>query len=124
MSSAHALGRAAEALAAAHLERRGWTILQRNWRHGHREVDLIARRAGVVAFVEVKARTRRSCGHPLDAINRAKRRDLELAARVWVARHEAACPGDPVDYRFDAIWVIGDPCARHEIEHVAGAWRL
>ncbi|NJD11616.1 MAG: YraN family protein [Gemmatimonadetes bacterium] len=121
MTLAHELGRAAEALAASYLERRGWTILERNWRAGHKEIDLIAVRAGVLAFVEVKARRRRTFGHPLDAIGRVKRRELALAARAWLAR---AGPAQCADCRFDAIWVIGDPDGAHELEHVAGAWRL
>jgi putative endonuclease len=120
MSLAQDVGYAAEALAASFLERRGWTILERNWRSGHKEIDLIAARAGVIAFVEVKARRRGSCGHPLDAITRYKRRQLALAARAWLARAGALA----ADFRFDAIWVIGDPTGRHEIEHVSGAWRL
>jgi putative endonuclease len=121
MSLAHERGRAAENLAAAYLERRGWCLLARNWRAGHKEIDLVARRAGVVAFVEVKARAGRSFGHPLEAIHRAKRRDLEYAARTWLAQQ----PDDPeLEYRFDAIWVIGNPGGHHLIEHVAGAWRL
>lgn len=120
MSTSHDLGRAAEALAASYLEQHGWTVLVRNWRVGHREIDLVASRAGVVAFVEVKARRGRTYGHPLDAITRAKRRDLELAARAWVARDQAV----RTEYRFDAIWVIGDPEAAYEIDHVSGAWRL
>jgi len=121
MTIAHDLGRAAEALAASYLQNRGWTILEQNWRVGHKEIDVIAGRAGVIAFVEVKARRRRTYGHPLDAITRHKRRELELAARAWLARRPA---GPEADYRFDAIWVIGDPGGRHEIEHVPGAWRL
>ena len=120
MTASHDLGRSAEGLAAEWLERRGWTLLARNWRSGHREIDLVARRAGVVAFVEVKARRTRSFGHPLDAITRGKRRDLELAARAWVARHDLRV----AEYRFDAIWILGDPGGDCEIEHVAGAWRL
>ena len=120
MTASHALGTAAEAAAAAFLERRGWTVLARNWRHHHKEIDLVVRRAGTVAFVEVKARRSRSFGHPLDAITRAKRRDLEVAARAWLARY----PGSETEYRFDAVWVIGAGTAVHEIEHVPGAWRL
>ena len=121
MTLAQTLGRAAESLAASYLERRGWTILERNWRSGHKEIDLIAGRAGVIAFVEVKARRARTHGHPLDAITGLKRRDLARAARAWIARRPS---GGDADYRFDAIWVIGDPAGRHEIEHVPGAWRL
>jgi putative endonuclease len=122
MSSAYNSGKVAEDLAAAYLERRGWTIVQRNWRAGHKEIDLIASRAGTVAFVEVKSRRTRSFGHPLDAITGAKRRELAYAARSWVARVGEEAGG--VEYRFDAIWVVGDPSGVHEIEHVANAWRL
>jgi len=121
MSVTQDLGRAAEMLAAQYLERRGWTILERNWRAGHKEIDLIAARADVVAFVEVKARRRAGCGHPLDAITRAKRRELQWAARAWIARTALS---EEVDYRFDAISVIGDPGGLHQIQHLAGAWRL
>lgn len=120
MNDSHDLGRTAELAAADYLERRGWTVLARNWRFHHKEIDLIASRAGTVAFVEVKARRSRSFGHPMDAITRAKRRDLETAARAWLAQH----PGPETDHRFDAIWVIGSGTVVHHIEHVPNAWRL
>ena len=120
MTRALDTGIRAEQLAADYLVRRGWTILARNWRARHKEIDIIAARANILAFVEVKARRTRSFGHPLDAITRAKRRDLEAAARVYV--HTEAPPGH--DYRFDAIWLIGDLDATYEIEHLEGAWRL
>ncbi|MCH7992121.1 MAG: YraN family protein, partial [Gemmatimonadetes bacterium] len=53
----HELGAWGERLAGARLERRGWTILERNYRLGRREVDLIARKEGILAFVEVKTRS-------------------------------------------------------------------
>ena len=56
MAESHDLGRWGEELAAAELTRRGWIVLARNYRLGHREIDLIARRGAVVAFVEVKTR--------------------------------------------------------------------
>ena len=65
-------GRSGEELAARFLEARGWTILERNLRSGRREVDLVARKDSVVAFVEVKCRRGRRFGHPLDAITAAK----------------------------------------------------
>jgi putative endonuclease len=113
-------GRAAEALAARWLERRGWRVLERNWRSGHKEIDLVVARAGIVAFVEVKSRSRRGFGHPLDAITRAKRRDLEHAARAWVARSRVSAS----EFRFDAVWVVGEPGGECEIGHVPNAWRL
>ncbi len=59
MSSSHALGRTSEDLACAFLKSAGWRILERNYRAGHKEIDIIATRARVIAFVEVKARAGR-----------------------------------------------------------------
>ena len=119
MGISHATGRRGEALAAALLRRRGWRILGRNWRFHHKEIDLVAERGGVVAFVEVKTRSGDAFGHPLEAVTVRKRRELAVAARGWIARH--GCRGQT--YRFDAVWVLreGD---RVSVRHVEDAWRL
>jgi putative endonuclease len=119
MARPHDYGRAAEQQAAAFLERDGWTILHRNWRWRHKEIDLVARRAELVVFVEVKARRGARYGHPLEAVTWAKRRELEAAARAWISRH-----GRPDDgYRFDVLWVLG-PATELAVHHEAGAWQL
>ncbi len=69
------LARRGEDIAAAYLKSRGLEILARNWRAGHRELDIVVLDGRVVAFVEVKAR-RGGPQHPLEAITRAKRRDV------------------------------------------------
>lgn len=117
MATSHDLGRASERLAANYLEDRGYRILERNYRVGHKEVDLIASRAGTIVFVEVKARRGPAYGHPLDAITWAKRREIEHVARVWIATRARFAD----TYRFDAIavcWLQG----RAEVEHVPNAW--
>jgi putative endonuclease len=120
MGGAHELGRRGEALAAALLQERGWTILERNFRLGHKEIDLVARRGRVVAFVEVKTRTGERFGHPLEAITRAKREEIRRVAVAWVARH-----GRRTDlYRFDAVAILYDGAAPPRIEHFEDAWRL
>ena len=119
MAKHNDFGARAEQLAAALLERNGWTILNRNWRWHRKEIDLIARRDDVVAFVEVRARSRTLHGHPLETIGWKKRRDLETAASAWVVRH--ARPGD--SFRFDAITVLATPHGEPMIEHVAEAWQ-
>ena len=120
MAESHEFGRWGEDVAARHLAAHGWTILQRNWRLGHKEIDLVAGRRGVVAFVEVKSRSGGGFGHPLEAITHAKRREIERVARAWVARHGRA---DAV-YRFDAIAVVRDGGGPPRVEHVEDAWRL
>lgn len=122
------LGRRGEVLAADHLRSRGWTILDRNWRDGPRELDLVASRPGVLAFVEVKTRSDSPWGHPLESITRAKRREVERAARAWLGRAGEGRPapsagGVPPVIRFDAVVVQLGPDGMPEIEHVPDAWR-
>jgi putative endonuclease len=119
MSSSHDLGRRGEALAARVLERAGWTVLHRGFRFGRKEIDLIARRGRLVAFVEVKTRGGTRFGDPLAAVTAAKRREIETVARAWIARH-----GRPADlYRFDAVAVRWEGGAA-AVDHVEDAWRL
>jgi putative endonuclease len=119
MTRAHELGRAAETWAARALEAGGWCILARNYRFGHSEIDLIARRGRTVAFVEVKARSGREFGHPLEAIGWAKRKEIERVARSWIARHGTASDC----YRFDAVAVTRQPDGTPAVEHIEDAWR-
>lgn len=112
------LGRWGESQAAEHLQGRGFTILHRNFRFRRNEIDLIARQGGLVVFVEVKARAGDGFGHPLDAVTRRKRREIERVARAWIQRH--GTPGD--DYRFDAIALRRGPRGP-ELLHVENAWR-
>jgi putative endonuclease len=114
------LGDRGEREAAAFLERAGWAILDRNFRMGHKEIDLVARRGGVVAFVEVKARAGLGYGHPLEAITWKKRREIQQVAAAWISRH--ARPGDV--YRFDAIAVMLPAGGQLALEHVEDAWRM
>lgn len=112
------LGDRGERLAAEYLERAGWTILARNYRLGHREVDLVAQRGEVVAFVEVKTRAGLGYGHPLEAITARKRREIQQVAQAWVNAHGRE--GDT--YRYDAIAVLIIDGAAPEIEHIEDAW--
>ncbi|HWV56516.1 MAG TPA: YraN family protein [Longimicrobiales bacterium] len=118
MASQHELGRTGEAVAAAYLEARGWTVVDRNYRFGHKEVDLVVRRGRTVAFVEVKARASDRHGDPIFAVTIAKRREIERVALVWITRHGR--PGD--EYRFDVVTVIHN-AAQTQISHVEDAWR-
>jgi len=120
MARSHDFGRACESDAARYLEADGWTILARNFRAGHGEIDLVACRENVVAFVEVKGRAGDGFGHPLDAVTPAKQREIARVARRWIAVH-----GTPrLVYRFDAMAVTRRRSGARHIEHLADAWRL
>ncbi len=112
------LGRRGEDIAADYLRQRGWAVLARNYRAGPKELDLVAARRGVVAFVEVKTRSTTTGGTPLEPIRALKRRAVETAARRWI--HEHGRPG--TSYRFDAIAVEVRGDSAH-VEHIPDAWR-
>lgn len=116
----HELGRRGEELAARYLEDRGWRILARNYRAGPKEVDLVVRRGGVLAFVEVKTRRGRAFGHPLDSITWKKRMEVTAGARGWLREHPP--PPDTIR-RFDAVAVDVEPGGTVRFEHVKDAWR-
>ena len=67
-----ALGKHAEALAADHLEQRGYQILARNWRRPEGELDLVVGREEICVFVEVRSRTGTERGHPLETVERSR----------------------------------------------------
>jgi putative endonuclease len=107
-------GVAAEQRAGAFLEGAGYEVLHRNWRWRHKELDLVARRGDVVAFVEVRARTSTRHGHPLETVTWRKRREVTAAGRAWAAKHGRA--GDR--FRFDVIAILpGRPPL-----HIENAW--
>jgi len=120
MSAAtQAFGELGERIAERWLRRQGWRVVQRRFRNGHRDIDLVAERDGVVAFVEVKARRGDRFGDPVEAVNWKKQRELGRSARVWIDRHGRA----PEAYRFDVIGILvaGE---RVRIRHIENAFPL
>lgn len=109
-----------ERLAADHLEKCGYTVIHRNYRFGHREIDLIVQRGDLIAFVEVKTRAEMGYGHPLEAVTAQKRREIERVARRWVQQSGR----EGTLYRFDAVGVTLRRGGGAVIEHICDAWRL
>jgi putative endonuclease len=116
----HGLGRFGEAWARAYLVRTGWRILATNYRFGRREVDLVVRRNGLVAFVEVKTRAGGGYGRPEESVTRLKRREIEAVARDYLWRHRLR----DVDVRFDVVAIVTGAGRRVvRLEHLEDAWR-
>ena len=120
MSAAtQAFGELGERIAERWLRRQGWRVVMRRFRSGHRDIDLVVEREGTVAFVEVKARSGREFGDPVEAVNWRKQRELARSASVWIDRH-----GRPTDsYRFDVIGVLMEG-ERVRIRHIPNAFSL
>jgi putative endonuclease len=103
MSAARqAFGELGERIAERWLVRRGWRLVQRRFRSGHRDIDLVVERDGTIAFVEVKARKGVEFGGPVQAVDHRKRRQLERSAMVWIDRHGR----EAESYRFDVVGVL------------------
>ena len=113
------LGEQGERVAEQWLRQRGWSILDRRWRSGRRDLDLVATQGEMVAFVEVKARRRNSFGGPVEAVGWRKQRELRRSAACWIDRHGP--PGGV--YRFDVIGVWMAP-GNIRVRHVADAFAL
>jgi putative endonuclease len=119
------LGALGERLAAEHLARSGYRVLDRNYRTARGELDLVAAGSGSLVFCEVKTRVAGTGGPPgpLDAIGPVKRRRLRRLAREWMADPASARrPWTPM-LRFDAIAVTLSPAGRLlALDHLEGAF--
>jgi putative endonuclease len=118
----HQLGQLGERLAAEHLERRGFQIIERNFRTRWGELDIVAFDGSTLAFCEVKAR--RLTGweaNPLDAVGTLKRSQVRKMAGRWLIERTERPYAQSL--RFDAIGVTFDRSgALAGIEHLEGAF--
>ncbi len=81
------IGQKGERVAAAFLEAKGFQILEMNWRHGHKEVDIIACLGKTLHFIEVKTRTSTLFGMPETAVSATKMKLLREAAEIYQYNH-------------------------------------
>ena len=112
------LGRKGEEAAARCLERKGYEILERNWRCRFGEADIIARDpSGTIVFVEVKTRRTVKTGLPEEAVSRSKRRRYENIALEYMAKHQWE---DGTPLRFDAIAICVNGPNKAILRHHVG----
>jgi putative endonuclease len=112
-------GELGERIAERWLRRNGWRVVQRRFRSGHRDIDLIVERDDTIAFVEVKARRGAAFGDPVEAVNWSKQKELARSASVWIDRH-----GRPSEsYRFDVVGVLVEG-ERVRVRHVPNAFSI
>lgn len=81
------LGKLGEQLAADFLVKRRYTLLHRNWRQAHHEIDIIALKNDVVHFVEVKLRSSKTFGFPEEQVTKKKFTNLKQAAEAFLFQH-------------------------------------
>ena len=113
MAAHNELGKWGEDLAAKFLEEQGYEILERDWKSGHHDLDIVAGNEEGLAIVEVKTRRNRLFGDPEQAIDYKKRLSLQSAINHYVKAHHIKAP-----VRFDVISIVGTIGSTPEIDHI------
>lgn len=103
-------------MAVAYLQEKGYEIVSRNFRYQKAEVDIIARKEGVLAVVEVKTRSSPDFGAPEDFVKRRQINSLVNAIDYFVNDHEL-----DVDVRFDIIAIVKNESGT-EVQHLEDAF--
>jgi putative endonuclease len=116
------LGLAGEEIAAAHLGRLGYAVIDRNHRTRWGEIDIIAHTLGTLVFVEVKTRRESArAGSPFDAVDARKQAQVRRMAAAWLAQVTDRPRAE--DLRFDVIGVTVDGRGRLlELDHREGVF--
>ena len=113
MAAHNELGKWGEDTAAAYLEEKGYQIIERDWKSGHHDLDIVAKEGSTLVIVEVKTRRSRLFGDPEEAIDYKKRQSLQSAINHYVKSHRTCH-----DVRFDIISIVGMIGSQPEIEHI------
>jgi len=113
------VGAIGEDIAAGYLKASGYEIIARNIHFGHLEIDIIARKAGCLVFVEVKTRTSKFFGTAVEAITREKVKRLLRCAKIYMMKDWRKEP--PMEYRIDVIAIdIETQKGRMVLRHLTG----
>jgi putative endonuclease len=98
------LGEYGETSACRFLKKRGYSIIARNWRTGHAEIDVIARGGGILVFVEVRLRSKNALVPGYESISKHKKAVLRRACLAYARKYARRI----ATYRFDVIDIEHD----------------
>ena len=116
MAKHNELGITGEDIAVNYLISKGYRILERNWRSGHKELDIVASIGTELVVVEVKSRRNTLFKDPFEAVDYAKMRRMVMAAHAYVLRY-----GINKEVRFDIIEVVSTANG-FTLNHIADAF--
>ena len=103
-------------MSVKYLLAKGYQVLARNWRFGHKEIDIIAADGRTIVFVEVKYRRLLGNERYDELVNQSKQRTLLLASNAYMIKNHLRSP-----IRFDVIFIIGEGAGK-SIEHIENAF--
>ena len=116
MAEHNDFGASGEQMAREFLVNEGYTILETNWRYLSHEVDIIAKKGDILAFVEVKTRNSRFLGEPEIFVSRTQQRSYITVANAYVQQNNRQ-----EEVRFDIISIILNS-KENTVKHIAGAF--
>jgi putative endonuclease len=110
------LGAHGERLACKYLVKKGYSILDQNWRFGRNEIDIVALFQDKVIVVEVKTRQTAKIGEPWRAVTKSKQKAIIKVAHAYLLQNE-------IDFetQFDIISIVYNSY-RCDLEHIQGAF--
>jgi putative endonuclease len=117
MRGSRGVGQAWEDLAAVHLKRAGYRILERNFRCRPAEIDFVAMDGPVLCFIEVKGRSGTRFGRPEEAVDAEKQGRIVRAVEIYLHRRSP----DAASIRFDVVAILGAR-GREAVEIFRGAF--
>ncbi len=123
MKGKRLLGEQGEEIALRYLGRRGFELIERNYRTRQGELDLIVRRNGTLVFVEVKLRRGTGFGDPLEAVTPRKQARIRRTAERYLAEKGASFADGFEEVRFDVVGILLLGAGKKpEIRHVEDAF--
>jgi len=112
MADRQSLGKEGEVIAARFLTEKKYELIEKNYRYGHGEIDLIVKKDNILIFVEVKFRSCSAFGYPEESVRSAKRKKVLDTAEAFIAQINWKS-----DIRFDIVAITGK-----EVEHFEDAF--
>ena len=118
MAAHNEYGKWGEQQAVEYLQGKGYTICHRDWKYGHRDLDITALTddGETLAIVEVKTRRNTDYMQPEEAVDWRKMRSIALAADAYLRRYQMQC-----DVRFDIVTVVGNG-EDARVDHIENAF--
>lgn len=117
MAKHNKLGLTGEDIAANFLISNGYCVKERNWRSGHKELDIVAAKGELLVIVEVKTRRSSDYGNPEDAVDNRKIKRIVSATDAYLKYNQVDAM-----VRFDVITVLFGRGEQYEIKHIEDAF--
>jgi len=113
------LGKRGEDRAEEYLKRKGFFILDKNYRYGHKEIDLIGKEGNTIVFVEVKTGRSKKFGAPEEWVSIRKQKNIIETALDFIQKSDIT----DCDFRFDVL-AISYEKGQEVINHIRNAFMV